>query len=159
MIHIGIDPGINGGIAVIENGQIEAVKCMDTIKDMADHIASLGCTKLFCIIEKVHAMPGNGVVSMFKFGMNYGQWLAILASHNIPYKEVPPQTWMKFYGALPKDRTKRKNHLKHLAQSLYPSIKITLKTADAILIAHWCKQIAPDLNESALGGGFVQKDQ
>ena len=102
-------------------------------------------------------MPKQGVVSVFTFGKNYGQWLGILASNGVPYKEVTPQTWMKYYGAMPKDKAKRKKHLKHLAQSLYPNIKITLKTADAVLIAHWCKQIEPDISDSPVGAGFIKK--
>lgn len=159
MINIGIDPGVNGGIAIIDNGHIEAIKCPDTVKDMADVIkdAKWDCVNMFCIIEKVHSMPGQGVRSVFTFGKNYGQWLGILAAHGVPYKEVPPQTWMKYYGAMPKDRTKRKNHLKHLAQSLHPNIKVTLKTSDAILLANWCREIAPDISDSPSATGFTQK--
>ena len=147
MISIGIDPGVNGGVAIIDDKwkdkAIEAVKCPDTIKDMADYL-SLHCydnIKTLCIIEKVHSFPGQGVRSVFTFGKNYGQWLGILASHDIPYKEVPPQTWMKHYGAMPRDRGQRKRHLKHLAQSLYPSIKVTLYNADAILLANYSKMV------------------
>ena len=147
MISIGIDPGVNGGVAIIDDKwkdkAIEAVKCPDTIKDMADYL-SLHCydnIKTLCIIEKVHSFPGQGVRSVFTFGKNYGQWLGILASHDIPYKEVPPQTWMKHYGAMPRERGQRKRHLKHLAQSLYPSIKVTLYNADAILLANYSKMV------------------
>ena len=160
MINIGIDPGVNGGVAIIENGHIDVTACPDTVKDMADYLknAKWDCIDMFCIIERVHSMPGNGVASTFKFGMNYGQWLGILASLNVPYKEVTPQMWMKYYGSLPKDKKARKNRLKHLAQSLYPNVKVTLKTADAILIANYCKQVAPDINASPLAAGFSQKD-
>jgi crossover junction endodeoxyribonuclease RuvC len=159
MINIGIDPGVGGGVAVIENGYIEAFNCHDTVKDMADYINKhrWDCINMFCVIEKVHSMPKQGVVSTFTFGKNYGQWLGILASNGVPYKEVTPQTWMKYYGAMPKDKPKRKKYLKHLAQSLYPNIKITLKTADAVLIAHWCRQIAPDISDSPVGAGFIKK--
>ena len=148
MISIGIDPGVNGGVAIIDDKwkdkAIEAVKCPDTIKDMADYL-NVHCydnIKALCIIEKVHSFPGQGVRSVFTFGKNYGQWLGILASHDIPYKEVPPQTWMKHYGAMPRDRGQRKRHLKHLAQSLYPSIKVTLYNADAILLANYSKMLS-----------------
>ena len=159
MIHIGIDAGVNGGIAILDNGHIETHNCPDTVKDMSDIIklAKWDCLNMFCIIEKVHSMPKQGVRSVWTFGKNYGQWLGILAAHEVPYREVPPQTWMKFYGAMPKDRKKRKAHLKHLAQALYPTEKVTLKTADAILLANWCRQVAPDLNESEVSTGFVHK--
>ena len=159
MIHIGIDAGVNGGVAILDNGQMEAHGCPDTVKDMSDLIkdAKWDCLNMFCIIEKVHSMPKQGVRSVWTFGKNYGQWLGILAAHEIPYREITPQTWMKFYGAMPKDRKKRKNHLKHLAQGICPHLKVTLKTADAILLANWCREIAPDLSESELATGFVHK--
>ena len=76
MISIGIDPGVNGGVAIIDDKwkdkAIEAVKCPDTIKDMADYL-SLHCydnIKTLCIIEKVHSFPGQGVRSVFTFGKN-----------------------------------------------------------------------------------------
>ena len=58
---------------------------------------------------------------------------------------------------MPKDRKKRKAHLKHLAQSLFPTEKVTLKTADAILLANWCREVAPDISESEVSTGFVHK--
>tara|TARA_R110002020_G_scaffold80149_5_gene200139 strand:+ start:2458 stop:2988 length:531 start_codon:yes stop_codon:yes gene_type:complete len=147
MISIGIDVGKSGGVAIIdsiksENAPITAVKCPETVADMSKLITwhKWDCRDLLCVIEKVHSMPKQGVKSMFTFGKNFGQWLGILAAFEIPYIEVTPQKWMKYYGAMPKDKKERKTHLKHLAQSLYPSINVTLYTADAILMAHYCKQ-------------------
>ena len=147
MISIGIDVGKSGGVAIIdsiktENAPITAVKCPETVADMSKLITwhKWDCRDLLCVIEKVHSMPKQGVKSMFTFGKNFGQWLGILAAFEIPYIEVTPQKWMKYYGAMPKNKKERKTHLKHLAQSLYPSINVTLYTADAILMAHYCKQ-------------------
>ena len=52
MINIGIDPGVSGGVAVIENGYIEAFNCHDTVKDMADYIKKhrWDCINMFCVI-------------------------------------------------------------------------------------------------------------
>ena len=146
MISIGIDVGKSGGIAVIDsiatkNAPITTAKCPETVKDMSKLIdwAKWDCRQTMCVIEKVHSMPKQGVKSMFTFGKNYGQWLGILAAFEIPYLEVMPKKWMQYYGAMPKDKKERKTHLKHLAQSLYPSIDVTLYTADAILMAHYCR--------------------
>ena len=85
-------------------------------------------------------MPGNSGRSMFTVGMNYGQWIGILATLKIPYIQVTPHKWQKWYGSMPKVRKDRKNHLKHLAQQRFPNAKINLTTADAMLICNYLKE-------------------
>ena len=46
-------------------------------------------------LEKVHAMPGQGVSSMFKFGRVFGAIEALLVSNCIPYELIPPQRWTR----------------------------------------------------------------
>ena len=150
MISIGIDPGVNGGVCILDtkarstmnNTTIHTIKCPQTVKDMADYLAVKvwDSKQSLCYIEKVHSFPGQGVVSTFTFGKNYGQWLGILASLDIPYIEVPPKKWMKFYGDMPKDKKERKNHLKHIAQGILPEVNVTLYIADAILLANYCRR-------------------
>ena len=49
---------------------------------------------------------------------------------------------MSYYNMPPKlDKNKRKKWLKDLAEKLYPNIKITYNTSDAILIANYLKDI------------------
>jgi len=143
-IFIGIDPGIKGGIGCIYNDTYYASPCPSTIGSMANKlitIKSIGPDiPIYCIIERVHSMPGNSGRSMFTFGCNYGQWLGILATLKIPYIEVTPHKWMKHYGVMPKEKKDRKNHLKHLAQQRFPDIDITLTTSDAILITNYLKE-------------------
>ena len=143
-VFIGIDPGINGGIAIIYNDVYTVKKCPNTVQEMANELIALKDQApnlpMYCVIEKVHSFPGNSGRSMFTFGNNYGQWLGILATLKIPYTEVIPSKWMKHFGTMKKNKKDRKNHLKHLAQQRYPEVKITLATADAMLIAHYLKE-------------------
>jgi crossover junction endodeoxyribonuclease RuvC len=46
-------------------------------------------------VEKVHAMPKQGVCSMFTFGTGWGIIRGILAGRRIPYILVTPQQWQK----------------------------------------------------------------
>jgi crossover junction endodeoxyribonuclease RuvC len=46
-------------------------------------------------IEKVHAMPGQGVTSMFSFGEGYGGLKGVCATLGLPYNLVTPQAWKK----------------------------------------------------------------
>ena len=148
-IYVGIDPGASGGLVAIspDNQVLVHTKCPDTVHDLADvyrYICELpgrydDCSIKACI-EAVHSFPGNSARSMFNFGTNYGMHLGLLAYSKIPYSKITPHKWMSYYGPRPKGKKDRKNHLKQLAQQLYPSTDkaITLATSDAVLIAHYC---------------------
>ena len=150
-IYIGIDPGKSGGVCFLNGDDIRVCKCPATIHDMVNEIEianDIGVCS--AVVEKVHSMPGQGVRSVWTFTENYAHWCAILATLKVRYVLVPPYTWMKFYGSMPKDKRKRKNYLKQLAQQLYPNIKVTLATADAILLAHYLQQT--DAVEAVING-------
>ena len=143
-LYIGIDPGKSGAIAILlDDGTIYIENYDIGIKNLFDllHLSSKYSHE--CCIEKVHSFPGQGVSSTFNFGMNYGIWLAMLESNNINYNNPTPQAWIKHYIPLGKYTKKdRKNKLKAIAQGLHISTKVTLRNADAILLAHYCKAIS-----------------
>lgn len=140
MFYIGIDPGQSGGAALLdaEGKHVDAFK----FKDMTDHDlaealrewASLG--EIRCLIEKVHAMPKQGVTSMFNFGRNFGFLVGCLTALEIPFDFVTPNKWQTALQC----RTKGdKNITKAKAQRLFPKLKITHALADALLIALYCR--------------------
>jgi len=144
MIIIGIDPGKSGGIASLDTekaGYLNAFKCPDSPIKMSGIIASItnnayiDGTEIKVYIENVHAFPTDGRSSAFKFGANFGMWLGVLAAHRIEPVKVAPITWMKGIQPLPKIKKERKLELKRLASEMFPNHKITLSTADAVLIA------------------------
>ena len=138
---IGIDPGKGGGIAVITSETVQIHNCPRTVEDMATLVGiclsdvSAYRTKVF--LEKVWAFPTDGRAGSFSFGENYGQWQGILASHELKPTLVTPKTWQSHFDikkGLPKNV--RKKILKQIAKEKCPETKrITLKTADALLIA------------------------
>jgi len=78
--------------------------------------------------------PGS---AMFKFGRNFGFILGVLQCSGFRIELVRPQKWQKHFGLGGKkdsSTTEWKNKLKSKAQQLFPSIKVTLKTSDALLI-------------------------
>ena len=106
---------------------------------MADVIKSVNSDNVIAYVERVWARPSNATRAAFTFGVNYGEWLGILAALNIKTVLVTPQTWMKYYKdkfkiKLPKEKKDRKNKLKEIATQ-YTDKKVTLYNADAILIA------------------------
>jgi len=140
-IYIGIDPGKAGGICFLMDDDIKTFKCPATTHDMAEElILAKDIRKCTAVVERVHSFPGQGVASTFNFGYNYGVWLGILSALHIPYQLCLPRKWMKFYGSMPKEKKDRKNHLKQLAQQMYPDHKVTLYNADAILLANYLKK-------------------
>lgn len=84
------------------------------------------------VIEKVHSMPKQGVASSFKFGQSYGFLRGLLIALEIPFQSVAPGVWQRSLGCL-SGGDKRVTKAK--AQELYPELKVTHATADALLIA------------------------
>lgn len=137
---IGIDPGLNGGLAVIGEdglyGSASPSPMPETIGDLAALFANFPAYGTACI-EKVASSPQMGVRSVFTFGRNYGLLLMGLAMCHIPYTEVPPGVWQRTMGCLSKGD---KNVTKNRAQQLFPDLHITHKTADALLLAEYCRR-------------------
>lgn len=152
---VGIDPGKNGGIAILyESGKVIAEQIPDTITDLYTTFRDMQAYRYdsemaFCLIEKVGPMPKQGVRSMFSFGDIYGQLKMLVTSFQIPMDYVTPQTWMKGL-CIPKrgDKTKtqHKTLLLEKAQSLYPKVfdglnkTNSLKISDAILIVEYARR-------------------
>ena len=139
---IGIDVGINGGIAWITDGKACVEKMPDTLQDLWELIrditnhprSSLDGRKYKAYIEAVSSSPQMGVVSSFSFGRGYGNLEMALTAAGIPFERVRPQVWQKALGCMTKGD---KNVSKRRAQELFPDRKITHATADALLIAHY----------------------
>lgn len=139
-IFVGIDPGASGAVAVVTAHGIVDKEPFETETDARDFLESWcgSGNQLFAVLEKVHAMPKQGVTSTFKFGMNYGVWRGLLCCLRIPFDEVTPQRWQKALGCLTHGD---KNISKARAQALFPRVeKITHRIADALLIAEYCRR-------------------
>lgn len=155
---IGIDPGENGGIAVnFPTGVVLALSFSDNNLFPALHHINWEQDNLTIYMEKVHAMPSQGVTSMFTFGKNVGRIEGYLKCKGHVWVDVTPQTWQKALGLIEprikgvkltsteKEKIKREKKKKMLAmaQSLYPEIfkglnkGQSLSIADAVLIAHY----------------------
>ena len=143
LYFIGIDPGVSGGAAMLNHhGQIhDAVKFKSmTLHDIAETLddwrdrAEPG--EVVAMIEKVHAMPRQGVTSSFNFGRNFGNLEAYLVALKIPFDYVAPNKWQKALGCQTKGD---KNVSKARAQRQWPGIKMTHAIADCLLIAEFCR--------------------
>lgn len=144
------DPGIGGGIACYSGHSIhlfrmpvafqETAKGKKKIVDgrsIGDILAELKPQTAY--IEKVGAMPNQGVVSMFSFGMATGTLHGAIESRSIPIRLVRAQEWKEHFGLIKKD----KKESNKVACSLWPEHKANLckpswnGVAEAALIAYF----------------------
>ena len=145
---IGIDPGASGAIALLVSGVLVSVHDMPTVtvernKAQKRQVCPAGLSLLMqqlspqrATVEKVGAMPGQGVSSMFSFGRSVGIIEGVLAARQIPVTFVTPQSWQKLSGA-----AKGKDGSRQRVMELFPSqahLFARVKDdgrADAVLIA------------------------
>jgi hypothetical protein len=142
-LAVGIDPGISGGIAALDmdGAVVVLVKMPATDADTAGvfgQIMRAGCVA-HAVIERVWSSPQMGVRSAFTFGRNYGGLLMLLAGCRLHHSEITPQKWQAAMGCLSRGD---KNVTKRRAQQLFPdhARAITHATADALLIAEYCRR-------------------
>lgn len=98
---------------------------------------------IFCLLEKVHSMPGQGVSSSFKFGQNYGWITGVLDSLGIPYKEETPGQWMKKMNLLKlkgEEKPSHKKRRREFIERTYPHIKVVNDTFDSLTLAETARQ-------------------
>lgn len=140
---IGIDPGKKGGIAYIDlsgNTETEPYSDIELIK-MCMEARYHDC---ICCLEKVGAMPGQGVVSMFTFGQSVGYIKGVLEAFGIPYQEISPQKWKKEFGL-----TSDKVASAEVCRKLFPDIELLATPrckkphdgmAEALLMAEYARR-------------------
>jgi crossover junction endodeoxyribonuclease RuvC len=111
-MYIGIDPGLSGAIAFldVEKGHLSIrdmpcfeVKRNNKIKREVSPIGVAAAMSLAeqvsrVVLERVGAMPGQGVTSVFSFGRSVGIIEGVLATMVIPIDIVTPQAWQKAAG-------------------------------------------------------------
>jgi len=150
---IGIDPGLSGGIAVLENNKVEEVYDMPVMPEGKKNKRQLNSAQLVkllknniqdkektaVVVEQVNAMPGQGVTSMFNFGQTFGAIKGVCAALGLPIFFVRPSKWKKHFELInsSKDSSRTK------AIEMYPALsndlakKKDVNKSDAILIARF----------------------
>tara|TARA_Y100000816_G_C26062934_1_gene558334 strand:+ start:726 stop:1223 length:498 start_codon:yes stop_codon:yes gene_type:complete len=150
---IGIDPGLSGAIAILENNlvlNIFEIPVMSEGKKNKRQLNSALLVNLLkeninndeevvVVVEQVNAMPGQGVTSMFNFGQTFGAIKGICAALELPIYFVRPSKWKKHFELInsSKDASRTK------AIEMYPKLsnqlskKKDVNKSDAILIARF----------------------
>jgi hypothetical protein len=151
MITIGIDPGLTGAISFIGQGR-DAAEPICSVYDLpiicdgalswidGSQLRSMILTArdgpCVAVVERVSAMPKQGVASSFKFGSVLGSVLGVLGAIGIPIEFVSASKWKRELGL-----SSDKLACLHKARLLFPDCELHLRKhdgrAEALLIAHW----------------------
>lgn len=143
-----VDPGVNGGIAVaLPGAAATAFKMPDTDEELLRKLQlaeTANEQKIAYLEEKVlftgRKMPSSrGIV----YGASWGVCKGMLMALGFKVTLVRPQKWQGALGlgnSRGMTRTQWKNKLKDEAQRLFPDLKVTLATADALLILEAAKR-------------------
>lgn len=151
MRTLAIDPGLSGAVGLLENGVFVAVEDMPIVaKGFGSVKSEVNATALRALlarmapagehcaaaVERVNAMPGQGVSSVFSLGDSFGVARAIAAGLGLELHYVSPVTWKKHFGL-----SSDKEQSRALASRLFPDAPLNLKKhadrAEALLMARW----------------------
>lgn len=183
-VFIGIDPGLSGGIAVITpqaytvhdmptmqigNGRKRNAttgKMVDKVKNkyhiteiirILTQVRDYAHEKGWPVevwLENVHAMPGQGVTSMFSMGEGLGILQTIPICLQMPLNFISPVTWKRKIMA---GQGKEKDAAVFKAQQIFPMAVLKTRRgrlldgrAEALLIAHFGKQESTGSNKFTL---------
>ena len=150
---IGIDPGLSGAIAVLDNNKVLKIYDMPVMAEGKKNKRQLNSAQLVNIIkeniekheeinvvvEQVNAMPGQGVTSMFNFGQTFGAIKGVCAALNLPIFFIRPSKWKKYFELInsSKDSSRTKAIEMYLSIANQLSKKKDVNKSDAILIARF----------------------
>lgn len=145
MIYVGVDPGSkSGAYAFIDD---RSVRCYpwDNQRFVEDvRIHAYSHERCIAVVEKVGAMPKQGISSTWVFAENFGYIQGVLHALGIPYQLVPPRVWKKEFSL---NSNKAKSI--EVCHRLFPDVSIrrTEKCrtddsnfAEAILLAEFARR-------------------
>ena len=148
---IGIDPGLSGAIAVLENNKVLNIFDIPVMSEGKKNKRQLNSALLVnlikenihkeeevaVVVEQVNAMPGQGVTSMFNFGQSFGILKGICSAMHLPVYYVRPAKWKKYFNLINSEKDASRTR----AIEIFPYFSSQLSKkkdnnkADAILIA------------------------
>ena len=145
IIYLGIDPGKSGGYAIISGNKADAFSWDDTEFAEFCKLLEAGGEPVVACVERVNAMPGQGVTSMFNFGKSAGFIEGVLTTCGIGYQLIRPQQWKKEFTLIGKD----KSASVAVCKRLFPAVDLRrterCKTdsdgmAEALLMAEYARR-------------------
>tara|TARA_B100000989_G_scaffold275898_1_gene235789 strand:+ start:938 stop:1429 length:492 start_codon:yes stop_codon:yes gene_type:complete len=150
---IGVDPGLSGAIAVLENNKVTNIFDMPVMSEGKKNKRQLNSALLVdlinkiigkneevvVVVEQVNAMPGQGVTSMFNFGQTFGAIKGICAALGLPIFFVRPSKWKKHFELINSSKDSSRTKVIEMYPKLSRDLtkKKDVNKSDAILIARF----------------------
>ncbi len=150
---LGIDPGLSGAIAILEDKKVLNLFDMPVMAEGKKNKKQLNSAQLVniikenttkgeeiaVIVEQVNAMPGQGVTSMFNFGQSFGAIKGICAALVLPIFFVRPSKWKKYFELINSSKDSSRTKVIEMYPSLSSQLakKKDVNKSDAILIARY----------------------
>ena len=156
---MGIDPGLSGGIGVLdleEDGRLGHAFAQQTPvlkfkkngrwKREYDLVAMRGVLVQFAVnypvrpeiivgLESQNPHPAEGVVSAMRLGLGLGFWEGLLAGLGIPYRRVVPLVWKRHHGLLKQPKAMSQVLVGRLFPFCASQRKVDEGPCEALLIA------------------------
>ncbi len=162
---IGIDPGLSGAIAILEDNKVLNIFDMPVMAEGKKNKRQLNSAQLVniirdntvlsdevvAVVEQVNAMPGQGVTSMFNFGQTFGAIKGVCAALNLPIFFVRPSKWKKYFELINSSKDSSRTKVIEMYPSLSNQLskKKDVNKSDAILIARFYSEtMSKDYNGS-----------
>ena len=150
---LAVDPGLSGAVVRIGRGRADLLRDFKKLPDIAKAITALSGGVTRAVMENVHAMPGQGVCSMFSFGRAAGvaDGALALSLPHLDVIQVAPQRWQNYIRNLCGLSKEAEFLSPALATALFPKLapyftrKKDHNSADAVLIAVWAHDCADKL--------------
>ena len=175
--YLGIDPGLNGGFAVVSGDEIRYKMVMPTIsfttkegktkieldrEGILSFLATLP-PHTHVAIEEQGAFRGQDIISSCTICSNYGILQLALTTAHMYVTEVPPDVWQAHFGIVSVKKSEgesTKEQAFHIAQKLYPNADFRKSErshiahdgiVDAVLIANYCQSLFAPFHEPPTG--------
>lgn len=150
MLTLAVDPGQTGAIAILNrDGGVELLADLPLIRDKS--LAWIDGSELQTIVrdalqgrvcrayvERVSAMPRQGVASSFAFGVGFGSVLGVLQALHLPLELITAAQWKRALGL-----TSDKRVCLDRARLMFPTADLRLAKHDgrgeALLLAHYAQ--------------------
>jgi crossover junction endodeoxyribonuclease RuvC len=149
---LGVDPGsVSAAYAIIDFDDTHGIRIGD-VPVVDRQVNAAEWARLVraafadvAVVEKVSAMPKQGVSSTFKFGMGAGLLRGVLAGAGVPIIDAAPTVWKKHFK-LDSDAEKARA----LAIRRFPKLdglgrKKDHNRAEALLLALWHIEVNGDV--------------